>query len=1222
MLIKRVVVQGFKTFAQKTEFIFDPGVTAIVGPNGSGKSNIVDAIRWCLGEQSFSLLRSKKTSDIIFSGSDKKARMGMAEVSLTLDNSGGEIPVDFEEVVITRRAYRDGDNEYLINGQRVRLLDVTQLLAQTGLGKRTYAVVGQGLIDRVLSLAPEERRALFEEAAGITGYQIKRQTTLRRLDATQQNLTRVQDIVTELSPRLRYLKRQADRANERSQIADDLRGLLRIWYGYRWHTALARLEHNHTEEEKFKASVEMRQRALTELGEKVASLRGEQTLLRARLGDLHARGSVVHREAEEVGRELAVAQERLRQLQARLEETQRELAPLRLQKESVDARIADLAATLESAESQTEERRVDVVALERTLAARQEERQGLQRAVDDARRRVNTLLREQGEASSRLQQLQEQRARLERERDEQATALDATTKNLETLRLQVADAQRELEQTRHEGSELTSAIEQLTAIMESRRNELRSAEEARQAADRVTDRLQTRIDLLQRLRDEGAGYASGVRAVLQAAGENQALDGIVGTVASLVRVPAHLDKAMETALGGALQNVVTARWSVATAAIDFLKRTGNGRVTFLPLDRLSVLPAIDAPNAPGILGNAAELVDFDPQVDAVVQQLLGRVWVAEDLPAARRALDAIRSGPRPTVVTVEGEIVRPGGAVTGGSDRNRRDDSILARERELRELPGQLEQAQRESQAAGRRCGQMATQIEETQLQVTELQQRLADLSRDERRRQQVLEERRLQLDRAEQSVQYQRNRARTIDAELGETAVSQQQLDGRLLDLQQDQQDAEQTLAAREADVARAGDGDLLRQLADVRAAEAEAQGHLRSQRTLHENQRRLLQSVADQIRAKEERIQSLTAEAEQLGARVAALSAREAELGKRIAGLTVEIEPAEAQLHELEQAQTNAEQQERHLQHLLRQDETAWNNAQLQRQRTEDAIQQLHNEIEQDLGLVMVEESEEMAYQPPLPLETFVEQLPVILELPEGMDAEVKEMRMRLGRVSNVNPEAPREYAEAAERYEHLVTQSEDLEAAAADLRKVVRELDELMEVELTKTFQAVAEQFEHFFKLLFNGGTAKLVLTEPDDITNTGVEIIARPPGKRPQSLALLSGGERTLSACALIFAILRVSPTPFCVLDEVDAALDEANVDRFRLTLEDLSDGTQFIIVTHNRRTLEGANTIYGVTMGNDGVSKTLSLRLEGNKMVQADGDTGEGNLEAIEEVVQM
>ena len=261
-------------------------------------------------------------------------------------------------------------------------------------------------------------------------------------------------------------------------------------------------------------------------------------------------------------------------------------------------------------------------------------------------------------------------------------------------------------------------------------------------------------------------------------------------------------------------------------------------------------------------------------------------------------------------------------------------------------------------------------------------------------------------------------------------------------------------------------------------------------------------------------------------------------------------------------------------------------------------------------------------MAYQPPLPLETFVEQLPVILELPEGMDAEVKEMRMRLGRVSNVNPEAPREYAEAAERYEHLVTQSEDLEAAAADLRKVVRELDELMEVELTKTFQAVAEQFEHFFKLLFNGGTAKLVLTEPDDITNTGVEIIARPPGKRPQSLALLSGGERTLSACALIFAILRVSPTPFCVLDEVDAALDEANVDRFRLTLEDLSDGTQFIIVTHNRRTLEGANTIYGVTMGNDGVSKTLSLRLEGNRMVQADGDTGEGNLEAIEEIVQM
>lgn len=1223
MLIKRVVIQGFKTFAQKTEFIFDPGVTAIVGPNGSGKSNIVDAIRWCLGEQSFSLLRSKKTSDIIFSGSDKKARMGMAEVSLTLDNSGGEIPVDFEEVVITRRAYRDGDNEYLINGQRVRLLDVTQLLAQTGLGKRTYAVIGQGLIDRVLSLAPEERRSLFEEAAGITGYQIKRQTTLRRLDATQQNLTRVQDIITELSPRLRYLKRQADRANERTQIAEDLRGLLRIWYGYRWHTALAKLEQNHGDEAKLKASVEARQTALTALSGKIESLRGEQGILRTRLGDLHARSSVVHREAEETGRELAVAQERLRQLHARLEETQRELAPLRLQKESVEARIADLASTLESAESQTQARHVDVVALERTLAERQDERRQLQSAVDDARRRINTLLREQGEASSRLQQLHEQRTRLDRERVDQAAALEAATQQIDELSRLAADAQRTLEEARNQGSELAQAIEQQTANLDERRGELRTAEETRQAADRVTDRLQTRMDLLQRLRDEGAGYASGVRAVLQAANDQPALRGIVGTVASLVQVPAHLDKAIETALGGALQNVITERWDVATAAIDFLKRSGNGRVTFLPLDRLSVLPAVDAPNAPGILGNAAELVDFEPQIDAVVQQLLGRVWVAENLPAARRALDGIRGGaPRPTVVTLDGEIVRPGGAVTGGSDRNRRDDSILARERELRELPGQLETAQRESATVARRCGQMAAQIEDIQVQVTELQQKIADLSREERRRQQVLEERRLQLDRAEQTAQYQRDRERRITGELGDLSTLEQQLEGRLLDLQQDHADAEQSLAAREEDVARAGDGQLLRQLADVRAAEAEAQGHLRSQRTLHENQRRLLQSVADQIRAKEERVQSLTAESEQLGGHVAGMSEREADVAKRIAALNVEIEPAEKQLHGLEQAQSEAEQQERHLQHLLRQDETAWNNAQLQRQRTEDSIQQLHYEIEQDLGLVMVEESEEMPYQPPLPLEAFVEQLPVVQELPEGMDAEVKEMRMRLGRVSNVNPEAPREYAEAAERYEHLVTQSEDLEAAAADLRKVVRELDELMEVELTRTFQAVSEQFEHFFKLLFNGGTAKLVLTEPEDITNTGVEIIARPPGKRPQSLALLSGGERTLSACALIFAILRVSPTPFCVLDEVDAALDEANVDRFRLTLEDLSDGTQFIIVTHNRRTLEGANTIYGVTMGNDGVSKTLSLRLEGNRMVQADGDNGGGNLEAIEEIVQM
>ncbi len=386
MLIKRVVIQGFKTFAKRAEFIFDPGITAVVGPNGSGKSNIVDAVRWCLGEQSFSLLRSKKTSDIIFSGSDKKARLGMAQVSLTLDNSGGEIPIDFAEVEITRRAYRDGDNEYIVNGQRVRLQDVTELLSQTGLGKRTYAVIGQGLIDKVLSLAPEERRSLFEEAAGITGYQSKRAASIRRLDATQVNLTRVRDIVAELAPRMGTLKRQAERAHEREQMAADLRGLLREWYGYRWHAAIAQVEEHHADAKILQNQVDDRQLLLDEVASRIEALRAKQAELRAVVGDRHRAAGLLHNDAEQVGRELAVGRERHRQMIERLDDAQREFDLLQVEQEALTTRLAHMQAEVLEAEAARTAAGAALRATESALGERRRAQQVLQAKVDEARR--------------------------------------------------------------------------------------------------------------------------------------------------------------------------------------------------------------------------------------------------------------------------------------------------------------------------------------------------------------------------------------------------------------------------------------------------------------------------------------------------------------------------------------------------------------------------------------------------------------------------------------------------------------------------------------------------------------------------------------------------------------------------------------------------------------------------------------------------------------------
>jgi chromosome segregation protein len=1238
MRIIRISIHGFKTFARATEFVFDPGITAVVGPNGSGKSNIVDAMRWCLGEQSFSLLRSKKTSDVIFAGSDKRPRLGMAEVTITLDNSNGEIPLDYSEVEVTRRAYRDGDNEYLVNGQRVRLQDVVELLSQTGLGKRTYSVVGQGLIDRALSMAPEERRSLFEEAAGITGYQIKRTTAMRRLEATEANLTRVHDIVAELSPRLGYMKRQAERAREREQIAADLQAVLRDWYGFRWHTTLRQLEANHGTESAARAAVTARQGLLADVSMRIDMVQGQQRQLRASLADLHAAGAGLHRQAETVGRELAVAQERLRQLQARQEDARRELSPLHHEQESLVAHLAELQAAVAEAQAAHAVLQAAADALQAEVGQRQEARQALVRALEAARTHLRKQQDQQADAASRVTQLGERRSILQAELARYTASLEQalgeSTAAMEALRA----AEVQAGQVDERATSLQADRAALERGIEALRGQLRDAEETRRAADRALDRLHTRQDLLSRLREEGAGYGSGVRGVLSASGGSVAsaatgskgtgraggpLRGILGTVASLLRVPSHLEKAIETALGGALQNVVTERWDDASAAIEYLKQQRGGRATFLPLDRLSVLPAITAPRSQGILGNAADLVEYDAAVAPAMQQLLNRVWVAETLPAARAALDKFGGGARPTVVTLEGEIVRPGGAVTGGSDNMRGDDSLLARERELRELPRQIERSSQEARRAAAACGELARQIEAARLGVEEHQRTLAELARQERQERQAVEELRRRSDRAVQAHRWQAERCAQIEAELAALQEHETTLQASLGGMEGAVGAALAAVAGAEADLAAARADELLQELGERRAAAAGALGQLHSRQALLDSSERSRRNVADQIEAKRRQIEGLEGEIERLGEQVAVLSKQEADLSAEIAVLQAQIDPIEAQLLALDAGLAEEQTLERSLQAALRKEETVSNAAQLHLQRSQDLLQQLRGEIEQDLGLVALEQSEDIAYQPPLPWDAFVKQLPVVESIPDGMDEEVRDLRARLARLGGVNPEAPREYEEAAGRHEFLLVQSGDLEAALADLRKIIGELDERMEVELRRTYDAVGKEFTRLFAQLFNGGTAHLELTDPDHIGTSGIEIIARPPGKRPQSLALLSGGERSLSACALIFAILRVSPTPFCVLDEVDAALDEANIDRFRLMLEDMSKDTQFIIVTHNRRTLEGANTIYGVTMGNDGISRVMSLRLEGDKILtHNDSGADDAAPPEIVEVVEM
>ena len=1214
--VKRVQIKGFKTFAHPAELVFDQGMTAIVGPNGCGKSNVADAVRWCLGEQSFGLLRSRKTVDVIFSGSDRRARLGMASVSLVLDNSEGELNIDFSEVEITRRAYRDGDNEYLLNGQRVRLQDITQLLAPSGLGNRAYVVIGQGLIDRVLSLKPEERRTLFEEAAGITGFQQKRAVALRRLDATQQNLERVYDIITELAPQLRYLKRQAERARERSQIEEDLEGLLHTWHGYQWHRGIDSLNEARQKAEVDQSSAALRRERLNSIHENIDSLRSRQAELRGRVDERKKVVSNRRRQLDEVGRRLAVAEERLRQLVERSDELAVECAELKAEREAGQTRLVSLRSAFQEAEPECRSALGAVEQMQVRLAEQQRDWQQREQSWREAQAALNRIGERIAKRHSVLEQLEERQSAGAAAREGLKAKLQARRQDAE--RAESVLKRQEFDTAAFEAqiSRNQARAEAQAASVSTLEESLRDGEEIHQQAARSVDRMQARLELLQRLRSEGAGYGSGVRAVLQEVRDG-GLSGILGTVASQLEVDPRLERAVEAALGGALQNLIAQTWREAHGAIEFLKRSRAGRATFLPLDRLRSDRPIPAPEMVGIVGNAAELVQYKDNVGAAVRQLLQRVWIADDLAAARRALDVRRSThsdsgrngraaaalPLPTVVTLEGEIIRPSGAVTGGESKARPPAALLARELEARKLPAELAAAHEDAETAAGRTRSLRKQIDRERREMLALKEEERKLRRLAQERRSSTEQARLQADRARQAVEWHEQMLEQSGKDLDELRPQLDLLRSQLETAAEERMAAADRAGQAEAEATRARPEELFSQLADLRAEAASAEAQLNSKRALIEEQERTLKQLDSQYQSKFHRLENLRQKAGQLRDQIDEDSGNERTYHGQLAELEGVLGPSESKLRLLAKEQGQAESEERAVQHSLVQAEAAWNSSRLALQRAEDRLDSLRREIRQDFGLAEMAEADGLAYQPPLPWHTLVAQLPVVHQLPANLRDEVKETRSRLQRLSNVNPEAPQEYEKAADRFGFLQTQSKDLEEAARDLRKIIGELDTRMETALRSTFDAVSQEFTRYFKLLLPGGRAEVRVTDPDDMLNTGIEIFARPPGKRPQSLDLLSGGERSLTASALVFAILRVSPTPFCILDEVDATLDEANVDRFRDALESLSEQTQFIVITHNRRTLEGANAIYGITMGDDGVSRVISLQLDGDDVTE-------------------
>lgn len=1202
MHLKRLEVQGFKTFAGRIVLEFRPGITAIVGPNGSGKSNLVDAVRWVLGEQSYSALRCRRTEELLFSGGGRRPPAGFAEAALTIDNSDRLLPLAFDEVTITRRATRAGENEYYINRARVRLRDLQEAIEPLG---GSYTIINQGLVDQVLTLRPEERRRLFEDAAEIGGFEMRKVEAERRLRETDTNVQRVGDLLGELEPRLRSLKRQATQARQQRELSAELHQVLTQHYTAQWHTAQRLLLTTRQQADAMAALLEQTRATQARAAAEVRLLRDSLRDLREHLGGLHQQSSALHTRAETAQRDLAVAGERLAALTQRTEELERTRNDLELRLSEAEQERAAASAALDTASATLTEQQARLSTHAAEVATFEATRRALARDLTAAQEAALHASSVVAGLQSRAGQLTAQRTRLQQEQTDLAAALQQADERLTTAQQRVEAARAAVTAAETEQANATQSEAAAREERKALRGEQTASDEALAVARRALADVEARRDSLNRLARSYSGTFAGVKAAMQWA--ERVGRGGFALVSTIIRTPAELETAIEVALGSRLQNIVVETWQDAEDAIAELKRSGVGRATFLPLDTLRHRAGDDRPRSRthAVLGVAADLVEFDEHYAVVVQQLLGRVLVVRDLPTARQELRQLSGGW--TIVTLSGEQVNSGGAVTGGA--RTKETGTLRRERELRELPEQVAAAQAAVAQVLEQRRALDERFEAASQAVRAAETRQQEASRHLNARRADLDSATRHATQASQEVEWQRSRLAAVAGDLDALAVQESELVAEQANAAARAAAAQEHLATLRIQQEQASqtDREVQERLNQIRSAVATAEGQVKAQRTLVTAHQQTVERLTKQ---QAEAIARLTALADERTRMIATRDTAEAThhaLLEQIDTLRTDIDPAEEQLNSQETRLTELEAQETQATAALLEQETAANRAALEAQRAQDRLDNLRERARAD-GIILADEQPEDATTPE------VTDVSTDTRSATELQEEITRLRERIARLGTINPLALEEYEEAAERQQFLSSQLDDLRKAETTLRELMTELEAAMQAQFTRTFSAVAEEFERSFTRLFGGGTARLQLvnsgnsaahtatngdeTEEVEATRSwGIEIVARPPGKRQQNLSLLSGGERALTASALLFAILTVNPSPFCLLDEVDAALDESNVGRFRTALLDLTHQTQFILITHNRGTIEAADTLYGVTMGEDGASRVLSLRIE-------------------------
>ncbi|MCI7628326.1 MAG: chromosome segregation protein SMC [Blautia glucerasea] len=1186
MYLKNIEVQGFKSFAQKINFEFHNGITGIVGPNGSGKSNVGDAVRWVLGEQSAKQLRGGNMQDVIFSGTETRKPLSFASVAITLDNSDHKLPVEFNEVTVTRRLYRSGESEYLINGSACRLKDINEMFYDTGIGKEGYSIIGQGQIDKILSGKPEDRRELFDEAAGIVKYKRRKNTTIKKLEDEQQNLVRVTDILSELTKQLGPLERQSETARIYLAKRDSLRELDVNMFllesrqtekdllvlREKNETASAQLEDTNREYQQTKVEYERLEQELEELNRQMDELREKTQQNALQKQQLEGQINVLNEQIQaglqsdtHFKNRLEIVEEDLKQRQQARSEVEEEKGSLHTIVKEAQKRLSDQEDRLHTVQEQISQ---------------------CESAVEDGKNEIIEILNSRATTKGKAQRfdtLMEQVGIRKAEVNQHILHLKSEEAQQKTIR---AKAQSEYDQITEEIHQIDKKSRQMDQQVHSLSEDLKKQTTQLEISQTAYHREASRLESLRNITERYDGYGNSIRRVME---QKDRVSGIRGVVADLIQVNKEYEIAIETALGGSIQNIVTDNEQTAKRMIEYLKKNRFGRATFLPLNSINTRGEFsqkDALKEAGVIGLASDLVTTEKEYTGLTRYLLGRVLVVDQIDHAIAIAKKYHHSLR--MVTIEGESLSPGGSMTGGAFKN--NSNLLGRRREIEELEGKVA-AQKEE------VSRLAASMEENRHNRNQLREQISQLQEQLRSKyvaQNTAKMNLVQLNDKEQEIRdgYERIRLdqEQIRRQISEIKQDHDKIDEELKASRQDEKELETYIETRQKELEewKNEESSVQRKLEDLRL---EASTTQQKESFASENLSRLISEIQGLVQEKQTILETLKQGNQEMENKRRSVE----ELKEAVSGFGGQ---EEADRQQLENWQKEKDlKNTSHKAFFEKRDHLSGQISLLDKEcfRLKSQMEKLEESREAQISYMW----EEYEITPNNALQYRKEEYTDLKE----MKKQITQLKDEIRKLGSVNVNAIEDYKNLQERHAFLSGQYEDLKKAEAQLENIIRELDEGMRQQFSEKFRDIQREFDKAFKELFGGGKGTLELEEDVDILEAGIKIISQPPGKKLQNMMQLSGGEKALTAIALLFAIQNLKPSPFCLLDEIEAALDDSNVGRFAGYLQKLTKNTQFIIITHRRGTMNAADRLYGITMQEKGVSTLVSVDLVENQLTQ-------------------